>query len=55
MISGTKEPRIEHKVTYTKITEVNLSAFAYRLFQEDFSSILGAKCHFALRIEEKSS
>ena len=29
---------------YTKITEVNLSAFAYRLFYEDFSSILGAKC-----------
>ena len=28
----------------TKITEVNLSAFAYRLFHEDFSLILGAKC-----------
>ena len=24
---------------YTEITEVNLSAFAYRLFNEDFSSI----------------
>ena len=28
----------------TKITEVNLFAFAYRLFHEDFSSILRAKC-----------
>ena len=28
----------------TKITEVNSSAFAYKLFREDFSSILGAKC-----------
>ena len=26
---------------YTKILEVNLYAFAYRLFHEDFSSILG--------------
>ena len=28
---------------FTKIIEVNLSAFAYRLFHEDFSSILGAE------------
>ena len=34
-----------------KITEVNLSAFAYRLFHEDFSSVL----NFALTTEEKSS
>ena len=27
----------------TQFTEVNLSAFAYRLFHEDFSSILQAK------------
>ena len=41
----------------TKITEVNLSAFAYRLFHEDFSSIIRVKCslHFALMIDEKSS
>ena len=26
---------------YTKILEVNLFAFAYRLFHEDFSSIIG--------------
>ena len=29
-------------VGYTKILEVNLFAFAYRLFHEDFSSIDGA-------------
>ena len=26
---------------YTEITEVNLSAFVYRLFHEDFSSVVG--------------
>ena len=30
-------------ITYTKITETNLSAFAYRLFDEDFSSVTSAK------------
>ena len=30
------------KLFYTKILEVNLFAFAYRLFHEDFSSINGA-------------
>ena len=28
-----------HMQIYTEITEVNLSAFVYRLFHEDFSSI----------------
>ena len=28
--------------TCTKITEVNLSAFVYRLFHEDFSPIVGS-------------
>ena len=28
---------------YTKITEVNLSAFIYRLFHEDFSSLIRTK------------
>ena len=28
-------------VSYTEITEVTLSAFVYRLFHEDFSSING--------------
>ena len=29
------------ELLYTKILEVNLFAFAYRLFHEDFSSIVG--------------
>ena len=29
---------------YTKILEVNLFVFAYRLFHEDFSSIVGDFC-----------
>ena len=29
----------------TKITEVNLFAFVYRLFHEDFSSIYGTYIH----------
>ena len=32
----------------TKITEGNLTAFAYRLFHEDFSSIVRAKCSLLL-------
>ena len=32
------------RVLCTNITEVNLSTFAYRLFHEDFSSVLGSKC-----------
>ena len=30
----------------TKITEINLFAFTYRLFHENFSSILGAKMYY---------
>ena len=30
--------------SYTKILEVNLFAFAYRLFHEDFSLIIGDFC-----------
>ena len=30
-------------ISSLKITEVNLSAFAYRLFHQDFSLIFGAK------------
>ena len=29
---------LDEKLLYTKILEVNLFAFAYRLFHEDFSS-----------------
>ena len=32
------------RVNYTEITEVNLSAFPYRLFQEDVSSIDDTTC-----------
>ena len=35
---------LEYCVSFdTKISEVNLSAFNYRLFHEDFSSIVAAK------------
>ena len=37
---------------FTKITEINLSAFVYREFHEDFSSIVWTKFE---EIEEKSS
>ena len=30
-----------NKKIYNKITEVNLSAFVYRLFHEDFSPLVG--------------
>ena len=33
---------LDGELLYTKILEVNLFAFAYRLFHEDFSSIDGA-------------
>ena len=32
---------LDGELLYTKILEVNLFAFAYRLFHEDFSSING--------------
>ena len=32
---------LDGELLYTKILEVNLFAFAYRLFHEDFSSIDG--------------
>ena len=33
---------LDEELLYTKILEVNLFAFAYRLFHEDFSPIFGA-------------
>ena len=39
---------LDGELLYTKILEVNLFAFAYRLFHEDFSSINGA-LHFSFR------
>ena len=42
MYSGITSGRVLNgELLYTKILEVNLFAFAYRLFQEDFSSIDG--------------
>ena len=47
------------ELLYTKILEVNLFAFAYRLFHEDFSSIIADFLHRGMQkspmIEEKSS
>ena len=43
MYSGITSGRVlDGELLYTKILEVNLFAFAYRLFHEDFSSIDGA-------------
>ena len=42
MYSGITSGRVlDGELLYTKILEVNLFAFAYRLFDEDFSSIDG--------------
>ena len=38
-------PQIYTPFKYTKIVEVNLFAFAYRVFHEDFSSIDGTFNH----------
>ena len=46
MVLSSRVTREKEKkaYNYTKILEVNLFAFAYRLFHEDFSSIIGAFC-----------
>ena len=45
MCSGITIGRVLNgELLYTKILEVNLFAFAYRLFHEDFSSIIGDFC-----------
>ena len=42
MYSGITSGRVlDGELLYTKILEVNLFAFAYRLFHEDFSSTNG--------------
>ena len=42
MYSGITSGRVLNgELLYTKILEVNLFAFAYRLLHEDFSSIFG--------------
>ena len=58
MYSGITSGRVLNgELLYAKILEVNLFAFAYRLFHEDFSSIIGDFCKNAKSpmIEEKSS
>ena len=43
MYSGITSGRVlDGELLYTKILEVNLFAFAYRLFHRDFSPINGA-------------
>ena len=45
MYSGITSGRVlDGELLYTKILEVNLFAFAYRLFHRDFSPINGTYC-----------
>ena len=45
MYSGITSGRVlDGELLYTKIVEVNLFAFAYRLFHRDFSPINGTYC-----------
>ena len=45
MYSGITSGRVlSGKLLYTKILEVNLFAFAYRLFHRNFSPINGTYC-----------
>ena len=59
MYSGITSGRVLNgELLHTKILEVNLFAFAYRLFHEDFSSIIGdfnVWYQKSPMIEEKSS
>ena len=52
--SGIKSGRVlDGELLYTKIVEINLFAFAYRLFHEGFSSINGAQPGLkSLRVEQ---
>ena len=53
MCSGITSGRVlDGELLYTKILGVNLFAFAYRLFHEDFSSINGALQRNALITED---
>ena len=45
MYSGITSGRVlDGELLYTNILEVNLFAFAYRLFRRDFSPLNGAYC-----------
>ena len=55
MYSAITSGRVrDGELLYTKILEVNLFAFAYRLFHEDFSSVHGISygSHFSGLIPE---
>ena len=46
MYSGITSGRVLNgELLYTKILEVNLFAFAYRLFRRDFSPLDGIYCY----------
>ena len=48
MYSGITSGRVlDGELLYTKILEVNLFAFAYRLFHRDFSKINGTYCNMS--------
>ena len=49
MYSGITSGRVLNgELLYTKILEVNLFAFAYRLFRRDFSPLDGTYCIYAI-------
>ena len=52
MYSGITSGRVLNgELLYTKILEVNLFAFAYRLFRRDFSPLDGTYCNMSRRVE----
>ena len=51
MYSGITSGRVLNgELLYTKILEVNLFAFAYRLFRRDFSPLDGTYCNMSHRV-----
>ena len=55
MYSGITSGRVLNgELLYTKILEVNLFAFAYRLFRSDFSPLDGTYCSMSRRVGRKS-
>ena len=51
MHSGITSGRVLNgELLYTKILEVNLFAFAYRLFRRDFSPLDGTYCNMSRRV-----
>ena len=53
MYSGITSGRVLNgELLYTKILEVNLFAFAYRLFRRDFSPLDGTYCIWCYVVED---